>query len=140
MDRWNGDCDDRAVSVGRCHTCPLRQSPCAGACACTVDGVDIAEHVRQGHCPHPDGSRFGPSKPAAPRERWPFVIRILAARKIDGEKGVGDTAKRLLHKMGADGLAWLYEKATGRPCGCSDRQAKLNQLYPYGTSTTYSNV
>jgi hypothetical protein len=68
---------------------------------------------------------------AVPRDRWPFVVRVLAARAKAVEKGVGDTAKRLLLRMVADGLAWLYEKATGRPCGCADRQAKLNALYPY---------
>jgi hypothetical protein len=67
----------------------------------------------------------------APRSEWPFVVRVLAARRQDGEAGVGDTAKRLLHRMGADGLAWLYEKATGRDCGCANRQERLNRLYPY---------
>jgi hypothetical protein len=76
-----------------------------------------------------------PPKPspssAVPPQKWPFVVRVLASRRQAREVGVGDTAKRLLHRMGADGLAWLYEKTTGRDCGCGDRQERLNHLYPY---------
>jgi hypothetical protein len=106
-----------------------------GVCAKT--GRTIQEQATADYCP---AGRFGNGEPvepvpaqsiAVPRNQWPFVVRVLASRKAEGERGVGDTAKRLLHKMGADGLAWLYEKATGRDCGCGDRQEKLNRLYPY---------
>ena len=34
-----------------CHKCDRRQRECNGACACTVDGVDIIEHAKAGKCP-----------------------------------------------------------------------------------------
>ena len=125
-----------------CRRCPHGQQKCAGPCRCDRTGKDIREHQKAGDCPLfpppvPDDQSPPIPKPAPPMiravpvERWPFVVRVLAARKTEGEAGVGDTAKRLLAKMGAESLAWLYEKATGRPCGCGDRQGRLNLLFPY---------
>ena len=34
-----------------CHRCPHRQRPCAGACLCLVDGVDIIDHAETRYCP-----------------------------------------------------------------------------------------
>jgi hypothetical protein len=33
------------------------------------------------------------------------------------------------HITGIDRLAKLYEEVTGKPCGCSERQEKLNQVF-----------
>lgn len=46
-------------------------------------------------------------------------------------RGLGDTVAKLAKCIGADKVAKVYEQVTGRPCGCADRQAKLNQLVPY---------
>lgn len=142
------------MSLATCIVCRASSGAggCAGPCQCPQDGVDIIDHAAAGYCPL---AKYGGARPddwdrrpkalaqltplritvpasvVVPREKWPFVIRVVARQKKDGDKGVGDTAKRILHRMGADGLAWLYEKATGQPCGCPDRQAKLNALYPY---------
>ncbi|HSZ58495.1 MAG TPA: hypothetical protein VK797_22705 [Tepidisphaeraceae bacterium] len=40
--------DDR---LSLCHTCPFAQRPCFGACACTVDGIDLTIHAQSGQCP-----------------------------------------------------------------------------------------
>ncbi len=66
-----------------------------------------------------------------PREQWPRAARLIAWRKRDGETGVGDTLARILGNVGADGLAHWYEKITGHDCGCANRQAKLNAIFPY---------
>lgn len=136
----------------KCITCPLRAATCGmGPCACTVDGVDIIHHTEADYCPYPSAPRYGdgvrpggwdalpkageseavPVQQPVPRDAWPLAVRVLASRGRDGERGVGDTAKRLLHRMGADGLSRLYEKVTGRDCGCGDRQERMNLMFPY---------
>jgi hypothetical protein len=53
-----------------------------------------------------------------------------------GANGLGDTVADLAHLTGMDQLAKSYEQATGKSCGCKDRQAKLNQLFPFSSSQT----
>jgi len=43
-------------------------------------------------------------------------------------KGLGDTVADLTHLTGIDQLAKAYEQVTGKPCGCEQRQEKLNNL------------
>ena len=45
--------------------------------------------------------------------------------------GLGDTIANLTHATGADKLAELYTKLTGKPCNCAARQDALNKLVPY---------
>lgn len=46
-------------------------------------------------------------------------------------KGLGDTVEKISKKVGADKVATAYEQATGKSCGCAERRAKLNKLFPY---------
>ncbi len=68
---------------------------------------------------------------AIPHAQWPYLVRWIAQRRIDGEIGVGDTVHRVFSKFGGTALSEAYERLAGRPCGCKDRQAWLNQRYPY---------
>lgn len=43
-------------------------------------------------------------------------------------QGFGDTVADLTHLTGVDRLAKAYEQVTGKPCGCAERQEKLNKL------------
>jgi hypothetical protein len=43
-------------------------------------------------------------------------------------QGLGDTVADLTHLTGIDQLAKAYEQVTGKPCGCDQRQEKLNNL------------
>ena len=43
----------------------------------------------------------------------------------------GDAVANFTHLTGLDRLANYYEDVTGKSCGCDDRQAKLNQLFPF---------
>jgi hypothetical protein len=43
-------------------------------------------------------------------------------------QGLGDTVADLTHLTGVDRLAKAYEQMTGKPCGCDQRQEKLNNL------------
>jgi hypothetical protein len=67
---------------------------------------------------------------AVPRSEWPVAVQALARLARDGDRGIGDIAHRVAAASGAEGLARLFTSLTGRACGCSDRQARLNELYP----------
>lgn len=41
---------------------------------------------------------------------------------------LGDKVERILHKVGADKVARIIERNTGRPCGCKKRKEFLNKL------------
>jgi len=69
---------------------------------------------------------------AIPEAQWPFLVKWIAQRRQPGEIGVGDTVHRLFSQFGGNTLSEAYERLAGRPCGCKDRQAWLNQRYPYG--------
>lgn len=45
--------------------------------------------------------------------------------------GFGDTVAKAIHAMRLDTVAAAYTEITGKPCGCSERQATLNRLFPY---------
>ena len=47
---------------------------------------------------------------------------------IKAGQGLGDTVADLTHLTGIDQLAKAYEQVTGKPCGCDQRQEKLNNL------------
>lgn len=128
------------ANVVTCVRCPMRQKVCVGSCTCTVDGRDIKEHASAGECPQ---DRYGkenavrtpmPTAPPlrpVPESDWPLAVKALALMRADGERGVGDTAARLLAHLGADSMAAAYTKLIGRDCRCGDRRERLNLLYPY---------
>ncbi len=75
-----------------------------------------------------------PSKPIdlIPRDQWPQWAELLAKVARPGEKGIGDVIASTIGPIGGDIFKKWYEKITGHPCGCSERQESLNQLYPLG--------
>lgn len=52
-----------------------------------------------------------------------------------GAEGLGDVVASITSASGLDRLAKGYEKLTGKPCGCEERQATLNQWFPFNTSS-----
>lgn len=54
-----------------------------------------------------------------------------AYRELYRSRGLGDTVEKAIKLVGADKIAKLYEKKTGRACRCSDRKELLNRLFPY---------
>lgn len=54
----------------------------------------------------------------------------------ESPEGLGDTLKNLFEKIGADKAAKLYEKLTGKSCGCEKRRAWLNKFWPYKPTST----
>jgi hypothetical protein len=45
--------------------------------------------------------------------------------------GLGDYVADVAHLMGMDRLAKTYERVSGKPCGCEQRQEKLNSLVQF---------
>lgn len=69
-----------------------------------------------------------------PYEQWPEWAKALALLKTDEDKGVGDTAHRLLHlKMAKPltNLALTTLMTFKKKCGCSERRAEWNLKFKY---------
>tara|TARA_R110002050_G_scaffold53460_1_gene121545 strand:+ start:5977 stop:6153 length:177 start_codon:yes stop_codon:yes gene_type:complete len=47
------------------------------------------------------------------------------------DRGLGDTLARGFKALGIKKLADKYTEVTGKDCGCSKRQEKLNKIIPY---------
>ena len=50
-------------------------------------------------------------------------------------RGLGDTIAKLTHATGIDKVVKKISKATRKPCGCQQRQAKLNRWWPYAQAS-----
>ena len=64
-------------------------------------------------------------------ESCPYRNRPNIADAASRPRGLGDSVAKLTKATGLDKLAHAYTKITGKSCGCGERQAKLNQLFPY---------
>ncbi|QDP56122.1 MAG: hypothetical protein GOVbin3205_65 [Prokaryotic dsDNA virus sp.] len=47
-------------------------------------------------------------------------------------RGLGDTIERVTTATGIKKVVDTISKATGKPCGCSERRDSLNRVFPYG--------
>ena len=54
----------------------------------------------------------------------------MAKTRTTKAKGLGDTVAKLTQATGIDKLVKFI---AGEDCGCDERQAKLNELFPYRT-------
>lgn len=48
-----------------------------------------------------------------------------------GVRGLGDALEAAFRAMGVKAAAKVYERATGKPCGCAGRRDKLNKAVPF---------
>lgn len=65
-------------------------------------------------------------------EGWPAWARLISAKKTPNEAGVGDTVARIIGAFGGDAFKMWFTKKFGElDCGCSERQDRLNAMYPY---------
>jgi hypothetical protein len=113
-------------------------SPVAGCSICRV-AEECADYRDSWDLPPKAGLTKLCSEPAetAPQQTeadWPFLVRQAAKFKRDGDRGLGDTVARNLHKLGASAMQKVYKAAFGKDCGCGDRQERLNTKYPYSTT------
>lgn len=65
---------------------------------------------------------------ARDRDRWPMWAVALEKLAHPGDTGLGDVVARTLGSGGEAFKVWF--KAFGRDCGCTNRQRRLNALYP----------
>jgi hypothetical protein len=68
--------------------------------------------------------------PAVPRDSWPIWAKGMALLAHEGEVGLGDIIARTVGPVGGDAFKVWYQRITGRPCGCTERQESMNAQYP----------
>ena len=51
--------------------------------------------------------------------------------KVTKPRGLGDTVRLVTEVTGGAKLVDKVSKVTGKPCGCKNRQEKLNEVFPY---------
>lgn len=61
---------------------------------------------------------------------WPLALRLIARLRRPHDRGFGDTLAWLLGFAGGNILKAALAKP-GKSCGCDNRQARLNQHFPY---------
>jgi len=91
------------IRMAHCYGCPRRQHR-DRKFVCDQDGVNILYHARDLGCPLGKYDKPLDSTPDIP----------LA----------GDVVAKLARLFGADRLAKLWERATGKPCGCKEREGE----------------
>lgn len=83
---------------------------------------------------------------AIPPDKWPDNCKELAKKAIPTDKGLGDVAARLIANKSFDTVLagsviagqfgnlntfiGVFKWLVGEDCGCTDKQVKLNALYP----------
>jgi hypothetical protein len=67
------------------------------------------------------------------RERPGYFEALQKPKPPTKIRGIGDVVKIAADVTGASLVAKAYEKVTGRPCGCGDRQKKMNEMFPFGS-------
>jgi hypothetical protein len=82
-----------------------------------------------------NGAELPPRTPPPPIQpipfaEWPRYAKRLARRAVPTDRGIGDVVQRLAAKVGGERFKRIYKKITGKKCGCTDRQKRLNELYP----------
>lgn len=116
--------------------CPSCSWPHHAAIAITVTCVKCGAtvHINGGNgdtVPRPKKSpEEVAAKKAKRKQNLPRVIRFLESRKQPGELGAGDTLERLLASVGGRKFKRLM-RWLGAPCGCEDRQAWMNNKWPW---------
>lgn len=74
-------------------------------------------------------------KASIPFDKWPDYIKEIAAKKIEGERGAGDTVERVVGKFGsAEFRIWYAERAgvMAGQCKCENWLPIWNSKYRYG--------
>ncbi len=65
------------------------------------------------------------------QSRWPLRMCSIARLRQPEDRGPGDTLARVTEKRGGALFKRVFKAVTGKDCGCTDRQARMNRDYPY---------
>jgi glycerol dehydrogenase-like iron-containing ADH family enzyme len=55
----------------------------------------------------------------------------MEKKEQEKSKGLGDTIAKITEATGIKKVVETVAKATGKDCGCGQRQDTLNRLFPY---------
>jgi hypothetical protein len=58
-------------------------------------------------------------------------INCMENKEQEKSKGLGDTIAKITEATGIKKVVETVAKATGKDCGCGQRQDTLNRLFPY---------
>jgi len=81
---------------------------------------------RSGSVAHTTSSFIQPK----PAKEWPVPIKALKIFSRKEDRGIGDTIARVVGPIGGEAYKRWHLREFGKPCGCSERQQRLNQKYP----------
>lgn len=147
---WSGLCTNPGITGGadtakvgwrRCEGCPLYEARFSHVQRIVVDPQYLA---RIGPAFYPAATWRPQISKAVAREAWPLLATALEYFARPGDRGLGDTAYRMLRALGARWAANLsvavaasaWNAATGSEwnpdCGCEARRQHMNELYPLG--------
>ncbi len=57
--------------------------------------------------------------------------KMKVKTNIKAGMALGDCVAKIAHALGLDQVAEKYENATGKSCGCKERQEILNKAAPH---------
>lgn len=77
-----------------------------------------------------DGTQPMPPEPKQLRKRKSGWVRWVQMLRTPDDTGVGDTVQRIAAKFGGERFK-SWAKRIGLPCGCTERQAEWNRMFPY---------
>jgi hypothetical protein len=60
-----------------------------------------------------------------------MVCRALKLIRTPEDTGAGDTIARIVGPIGGEAYKKWFLETFGRTCGCTERQEKINEQYPY---------
>lgn len=61
---------------------------------------------------------------------WPILLQPLKLLAKEGDRGLGDIAFRVIGEANSAKYKAWHLKIFGKPCGCNERQATLNEEFP----------
>lgn len=89
---------------------------CGATLDCKIDGPE----------------QVGQAGRTAKPPRWTRLVAILRQPQ---DAGVGDTVQRIAEHFGGERFKRFAERL-GIPCGCTNRQEKWNEDFPYESKST----
>lgn len=116
IDVWGGQ--DGGTSVTCTVTWQARFIPADGG-ACAACGEEET------------GTASGRALAPVARDQWPEFAVLLAAKRAAGDRGVGDTARRIIGDVAHEMFKATFRVVFRRDCKCDVRRAEWNALYPY---------
>ena len=75
-------------------------------------------------------SSIAPLSTTKPSKEWPMPIKALKMFSKKEDRGIGDTIARVVGPIGGEAYKRWHLREFGKPCGCAERQQRLNQKYP----------